>query len=257
LLILRSFIRSVVLFAMLSLLCFAAQSSEKQSPQNTPPPSVPAPAKPAIVHTPDTTDLARETQQTIREGDYAGLVWWIPYEYWTQVAASRSPSASRMAGRLQALKDYTVVGIFLARVSDLGAFNYVTPAELRQKVSIRDAAGKDYPPISQLGDDAKMLEAVLKPMLANAMGRAGENFELLFFPARTSSGNAIAPAAEKTRFSVVLKYPPDLPEVVYEWRLPLTSISPPKYCPVGKERVNANWDYCPWHGVPLNGPAEK
>ena len=36
-----------------------------------------------------------------------------------------------------------------------------------------------------------------------------------------------------------------------EWKLPLTSISTPKHCPVGKESVQANWKYCRWNGVKL------
>ncbi|MEE9234396.1 MAG: hypothetical protein V3U28_03030 [Candidatus Acidoferrales bacterium] len=32
--------------------------------------------------------------------------------------------------------------------------------------------------------------------------------------------------------------------------LPL--LLPPVYCPQGGERMNANWNYCPWHGVELH-----
>lgn len=208
-----------------------------------------ATVKPSI-HSADAPDLLHETQQAVGERGYAGLVWWIPFEFWTQTAAAHGLPA-QAAENVKALKDYTVVGIFLAQVSDYGEFHYVTPAELRQKVMLRDAAGNEYRPIPPSAD-AKTVAAILKPVLANAMGPAGENFEVLFFPAQDKNGEPIADATKKGAFAVILRDPPGLPESVYEWRLPLTSVSPPKYCPVGKERVQANWDYCPWHGVPLN-----
>jgi hypothetical protein len=212
-----------------------------------------APVK-VTIHDTGTPDLLRETQLSVGEKGYAGLVWWIPFEFWTQSAAERGASAEKTAESLKALRDYTVVGMFLAAVTETGSFHYVTPAELRQKVTLRDSAGNEYRPILEPAQDARTLAAIMKPVLTNAMGPAGENFELMFFPARGKSGEMIADATSKGMFSVVLRDPPDLPESVYQWRLPLTSVSPPKYCPVGKERVQANWDYCPWHGVPLNPP---
>ena len=227
-------------FALLAMLPAAAQ--------------VTAPIK-VTIHDADAPDLMHETQQAIGEKGYAGLVWWIPFQFWTQAAVTHG-FPPQMADNLKALKDYTVVGLFLAQVTDYGEFHYVTPAELRQKVMLRDAEGNEYRPIPEPSPDAKTLTAVMKPVLTNAMGPAGENFELLFFPARGKNGEMIADATAKGMFSVVLRDPPNLPESVYQWRLPLTSVSPPKFCPVGGERVQANWDYCPWHGVRLNPPAK-
>jgi hypothetical protein len=53
-------------------------------------------------------------------------------------------------------------------------------------------------------------------------------------------------------FSLVLSKLIAGKDKVFEWKLPLTSLSPPKYCPAGKERVQANWKYCPWHRVKLD-----
>lgn len=32
----------------------------------------------------------------------------------------------------------------------------------------------------------------------------------------------------------------------------LSVLLPPVYCPQGGERMNTNWNYCPWHGVELH-----
>jgi len=152
---------------------------------------------------------------------------------------------------LKALRDYTIVGVMAAKVSSLGSFDYVTPADLQKKVFIRDAGGSDYAALAEVNGDAKNLADVMRPMLANALGRAGENFAMIFLPARDRAGHPIADALTRGQFAVVLKDTLGEPETVYLWKTPLTSVTPPRYCPVGKERVHANWDYCPWHGAKL------
>ncbi|MFY9673022.1 MAG: hypothetical protein WAK13_01160, partial [Terriglobales bacterium] len=91
-------------------------------------------------------------------------------------------------------------------------------------------------------------------VFANAMGRAGENFAILFFPAKTKAGKRIADEMSPGSFSVVLKDVIGEPEDVFLWRTPLTSFTAPRYCPVGGERVHADWNYCPRHGVKLDQP---
>lgn len=179
------------------------------------------------------------------------MVWWIPFEFWVNSAVKNGTSPEQARKELGALQQYTMVGVLLGKVSALGSIEYVAPADLQKKIVIRDSDGQDYPAVAELTGDAKSLADVMKPMLANAMGRAGENFAMIFYPAKRKNGKAIADANSKGQFSVVLKEIGGDPETVFFWRTPLTSLSPPRYCPVGKERVHADWDYCPWHGVKL------
>lgn len=206
----------------------------------------------AEIHRGDIPDLNRETQLGIRAKDYAGLIWWIPFEFWLD-AAAKNGNAAQAEQNFKAIKQYTVVFVFASKVSSLGAFDFVAPEQIQRKVFIRDSSGNEYAPIENISDDARNLAGMLKPVLANAMGKAGENSVLLFFPAVDKKGRAIADAKAEGSFSVVLKDMVGVAEDVYEWRLPLTSISAPKFCPIGKERVNANWKYCPFHGAPLDG----
>ena len=205
------------------------------------------------IHTPDDPEILRETQQIISTPGYTGVVWWIPFEFWELSGAKSGRSPEKTREVLKALRDYTIVGVMAAKVSQLGAFDYVSPADLQKKVFIRDASGNDYAAATDVNGDAKNLADLMRPMLANALGRAGENFAMIFVPARDKAGRPIADALSKGQFSVVLKDTLGEPESIYLWRTPLTSVSAPRYCPVGKERVHANWDYCPWHGAKLTG----
>jgi len=223
--------------------------------QTTPAPAAKdlAPALASNIHTTDDPDVIRETQLGVNVNNHIGLVWWVPFEFWAYSAEKRGSDPAKTREQLKALKDYTILGVFLAKVSALGTFDYTTPADLQKKIVIRDSEGQEYVALPEVTGDAKTLADLMRPMLANAMGRAGENFAMIFFPAHTKSGKQIADEAAKGSFSVVLKDLVGEPETILLWRTPLTSFSPARYCPVGKERVHADWDYCPWHGVKLQG----
>lgn len=215
----------------------------------------PAPLPGGSIHTADDPDLTREAQLGVREQDYVGLVWWIPFEFWQVSGAKRGIPAETTAKNMKALKDYTIVAVFLAKVSGLGSFDFIPVDEIRKNIVLRDDAGNDYRPIPEPSQDAKNVASMLKPILAAAMGKAGENFDMFFFPARSKTGDFIADATRKGQFSIVLKNNiVGVTESVYQWHTPLTSIVPARYCPAGKERVHADWDYCPRHGVALNQP---
>lgn len=207
------------------------------------------------VNTGDSVDLIRETQIGIREKDYAGLVWWIPFEFWEYAGAKQNLSPERVEETFKALKNYSVVAVFAAKVTPLGAFTFYSPDQLKKKVVIRDSSGVEYVAVDELSPEAQVLSSVMRPILSNAIGKAGENFALLFYPATGKTGTAIADARAAGQFSVVVKDLLGKSETIYQWRLPLTSVAPPKYCPVGNERMNANWNYCPWHGAALSGSA--
>jgi len=214
-------------------------------------PSNTATAPVQSVHTTDDPEVLRETQLTIDTPGYSGVIWWIPFEFWERSAEKKGRSVEQTRKAFQALRDYTIVGVLTAKVSSLGSFEYVSPAELQNTIFIRDAGGMDYPAVPDVSGDAKPLADMLRPVLANAMGRAGENFALLFFPARDKAGHQIADSVTKGQFSVVIKNILGEPETIYLWRTPLSAFLAPRYCPAGKERVHANWEYCPWHGVKL------
>jgi len=233
--------------------CLSGSLALGQAPAMEKKPASAAPTA-SNVHTPDDVTILKETQLGLDTSGYAGLVWWIPFEYWVHSAERRGESAEKTREQFKALREYTIVGVFVGKISSLASLDYVSPTDLQKKTFIRDSDGREYTAFNELTGDAKSLADILRPILANAMGRAGENFAFLFFPATTKEGKRIADDASKGSFTVVLKDLVGEPETLFVWRTPLTSFAPPRYCPVGKERVHADWDYCPRHGVKLDQP---
>jgi hypothetical protein len=216
--------------------------------------SVTAAAVVPTVHTSDELTVLRETQIGLNSKGYAGLVWWIPFEFWAHSAEEHGESAEKMREQMKALRDYTIVAVFAGKISPLASLDYVTPGDLQKKTFVRDSEGQEYAAFGDLTGDAKSLADLLHPIFANAMGRAGENFAILFFPAKTKAGKRIADEMSTGSFSVVLKNVVGETETVFLWRTPLTSFSAPRYCPMGGEPVHADWTYCPRHGVKLDQP---
>ncbi len=201
-------------------------------------------------------DLLKETQSSIHGGGYTGMIWWIPAEFWEQALRQQMP-LEKAATQVKPLREYVMVVVAVGKVGALGSIDFVAPEKIRTNTVLRDTRGTDYMPMAKVAPEAEVLVGVMKPMLANALGKFGEAIEILFFPAKNGAGNVLADPLQKGSFNIVVKNVVGRPEYIHEWLLPLTSLSPPKYCPAGKERVQANWNFCPMHGVALNEAQPK
>ncbi len=233
-----SLTRYLLLFAILS----AALSASAQTPA-------------AQVSDESISDLLQETQRPIRSNNYAGLVWWIPVDFWQRAMQQGGITAESAAEQLKSFHDYVMVAVVVGKIGAFGSISFAPADQVRANTILRDSTGASYPALAKVAPEAESLAAMLKPVFANSVGKMGEAVEILFFPSKDPSGQPLADPRQKGSFAIVVKDLAGKPESVYQWRLPLTALSPPKYCPVGKERVDANWNYCPWHGVPLSEPA--
>jgi hypothetical protein len=203
----------------------------------------------------DIPALVKETQQTVSESGVYGLVWWIPTEYWVVSLERAGMSEEKAKQRYAALRKYTVVAVAVGKIG-IGNINYFPETDIRDNLLLRDSEGNSYHPVQKVSGDAEGLASIMKPVFANLLGPMGQNIQLLFFPAANKMSEPIADPLKAGSFSLVLSKLVGA-DRIFEWKLPLTSLSPPKYCPVGKERVQANWKYCPWHGVKLDEPASQ
>jgi hypothetical protein len=194
--------------------------------------------------------ITKETQKQIGGKNLAGLVWWVPAEFWEESAIQQGSSAQQAREMFGSLRDYTMV-IVLAGKIGIGNINWYSESEIRANTTLRDADGHIYKPLSDISSDAAGVMSIIKPVMANILGPAGQNLQILFFPSKTRSGMLIADPIREGRFAITIENLPGPKPLSFEWLLPLTSLTPAKFCPAGKERVEANWKYCPWHGVKL------
>jgi len=194
--------------------------------------------------------IIRETQVTIGGKDTTGFVWWIPTEFWEQSAIEQGGTLEQARNSFAALREYTMIIVAVGKVG-IGNINWRSENEIRSGTSLRDSEGQSYQPLQEISGDAQGIASIVRPILANVLGPMGQNLHILFFPAKTKSGKAIADPTRAGGFSVILSNLTTQKDAEFSWRMPLTSLSPPKFCPAGGERVEANWKFCPWHGVAL------
>jgi len=210
--------------------------------------------KPISARDIDFSAFVKETQQQPNEPGYAGLVWWIPTQFWELSAQRSGVPEDRAEQRYEPLRKYTVVAVALGKIG-VGNINWVSEPDIRDNVLLRDSEGNTYPAVQKLSGDAEGLSSILKPVFANILGAMGQNIQLLFFPATNKMAKPIADPLADGSFSIVISNVLGGKQATFEWKLPLTNLSLPKYCPLGKEPVQANWKYCPWHGVSLDPEA--
>jgi len=210
-------------------------------------------AESSVAHPVDIDDLMGECQRNVRGKEHVGFVWWIPVEFWEASAAGSGKSSAQIAQQFKPLREYTLVAVAVGRISGLGSVTWTPAANIRANVVLRGADGTEYRALDKekVNADAQLLAVILRPVLSNIIGSVGENTEFLFFPSRGQDGSPLAIPQSQGSFAVVMKDLAGPGETIYEWKTPLTALSPPKFCPTGKERVQANWKYCPWHGTPL------
>ncbi len=197
--------------------------------------------------------LVRETQKMSPKVDEMTLAWWIPVEYW-EACLSQNPlmAPEQIAQFTKVVLPYTTVAIVEGTVGVLGGMTFKGEAEVRARVRLRDRDGETYAPLEpeKLSPGLSSLLSIMKPMLANAMGPLGRNMHFLVFPAEDKQGRRIADAKKEGSFAVLIG------EKKYRWKLPLSSLLPPKMCPECVEKLSGAFKFCPYDGTKLPGTKE-
>ncbi|MHC4200585.1 MAG: hypothetical protein ACYSU0_11385, partial [Planctomycetota bacterium] len=149
--------------------------------------------------------LVRETQKMSPKPDEITLAWWIPVEYW-EASLSQNPlmGPEQVAQFTKVVRPYTTVVIVEGTVGPFGGMRFMSEAEVRARVKLRDRDGETYAPIApdKLSPDLSSLLSIMKPMLASALGPLGRNMHFLVFPAEDKKGRPIADAKREGSFSV-------------------------------------------------------
>lgn len=198
----------------------------------------------------DLNALIQETQKRSDKPGEMTFVWWIREEYW-QASFTQNPnmSAAQIEEFVKVFRPYRLIAVVDGTMGTYGTVSYKTEAEMRNGIQIIDSQGNIYLPLSEteVNVDTRSFLAMMKPVLANALGPIGQNMYFFLFPAQSKEGEGIAEAKKEGVFSVKLG------EREFRWKLPLSSLLPPKICPTCQEKVSGSYKYCPWDGTKLEG----
>jgi hypothetical protein len=158
--------------------------------------------------------------------------------------------------QLNPLRNYTMVVAAVGEVSGLAGITWVERSELQSNLVVRDSRGREVAAVRTTPRDMQLLTEILQLFFRQELGEMGKNVHIFFFPAVDSDGAPLADPRKAGNLVAMIRKIAGRDQT-FEWKLPLTSLSPPKFCPTGGERVEANLKYCPWHGTDLTAqPAQ-
>ncbi|MDA2914303.1 hypothetical protein MYX77_10180, partial [Acidobacteriia bacterium AH_259_A11_L15] len=79
----------------------------------------------------DIDDFIAELQEPVRGKDYAGIVWWIPVEFWENAARQEGTPEEAIAQQVAPLRDYTMFAIAVGKIGPFGGITFVPADQIR------------------------------------------------------------------------------------------------------------------------------
>lgn len=196
----------------------------------------------------DLNALILETQKQSQTMDKVSMIWWVPEEYWrASFEQSSGVNATQVEEFLKALRPYIVIVALDGDMGPLGGITYKSKENIQSSMYILDSVGNKYYPLEndKIDSNTNNFLSLMKPVFANMLGPVGENMNFYLFSAKNEKGNNIIDVRKEGKFSLFMD------KTEYKWRLPLSSLVPPKICPIDDEKLNGTWKFCPIHGVDL------
>ena len=145
------------------------------------------------------------------------------------------------------MKDYMMFCVVDYTTSSSG-INFKTDAEIRTSIKLIDSSKNVLKPLEdkEISEDAKRLLKNLQPIMAQMLGQFGEGMQIYLFKAKRINGKPTINVLTKNDFTLSWN------TTSLNWKLPLASMLPSKFCPVDNEKMKGNWQYCPIHGTKLD-----
>ena len=192
--------------------------------------------------------MVEETQIFSSNPDKMIMVWWIPNEYWLAIAEDDPLFDISLAEEyVETLSPYIVTFVLMGNVGSFGGIKYESLESIYSNCNLVLSNQHILSPIkiSDIEPDVKNIMDMMKPMFANLMGVMGENMQYVLFNAKYQNGDFYINVREKDHFTI------NVSDERINFKLPLASLFPKKFCPECGEKLNGLFNYCPFDGVEL------
>lgn len=176
---------------------------------------------------------------------HKALAIWYPSEIWEVISSEMGIPADAAAQLTEVMGEYQIFAVVDYVVSAYG-LTYASEDEVRGSIRLVDSAKMSYRPLTEkdVNPNVIMMLNQLKPALRKMSGEMGEHMYFFLYNPKTQ-GMPTMNITRRNNFSLIWN------DFSVKWSLPLAAALPPKFCPVDKEQMKGNWNFCPEHGVKL------
>lgn len=199
------------------------------------------------------TDILRENARIVESGGpRVANLWWLPPEYWDACAKELGVADEKRVKVRALFRDYIIVGaidatIQIDRKPDLAS---IADIVARSKFYRN---GEEVEVLREVDKELPETAAQLVYLMRASLGALGDGLRLLPLPNVDAKGDPILTATKPGELHVEFRFEKDGPAKSAYWHAPLTSVAGERTCPKGGEPLEASFDWCPWHGVKVEG----
>ncbi|MGH2901855.1 MAG: hypothetical protein ACRDMZ_24490 [Solirubrobacteraceae bacterium] len=198
----------------------------------------------------DSSDIVNESSRTVEGGKgRVASFWWLPQEYWELAAKELEIPAEEQAKVRTLFRDYVLVGALETQLSSTDKKpEFASIADVAKRATFfRD--GEQVEVLREVNPELARLVPSLVYLLRASLSGLGDGLRLLPLPNLDAKGNPILTGNARGELKPLYRFDESSPPQEVIWHAPLTAIAGAKKCPKGGEKLEANWDFCPWHGV--------
>lgn len=194
----------------------------------------------------NSSDFINECVRNNGEIPNKQMVLWLPVDFWKIIGVDMKLPDDYVSNVVYEMSKYMVFCVVDYGMSN-GQMVFRTADEIRPSLKLIDSAKAISLPLADkdISEKASEIVARLQPALARVLGQFGSGMQIFLFDGRGHNGQPEFDVRTSNRFSL------SWDNASMTWRLPFSSVLPPKVCPVDDEPMKGNWDFCPFHGVKL------
>jgi hypothetical protein len=171
---------------------------------------------------------------------------WVPDQFWDITQTLNSDvTPAEIKGLKDLLNGYTLIGVAEAITNVKEGAPSKSSKDMI--VTLTSKSGKVFLPINKdtLSPMLKEVLSALEQGIGNYTGSDNnEEFHTLYV--FKTDGAVSSNAQQSDSFAFTVSKTP------FVFTSPLSSLLPSKSCPIDKERMKDNWNYCPIHSTKLN-----
>jgi len=195
---------------------------------------------------PSSHDFIMDCMKSTGELPHKQMILWIPAQFWEIVGSQMNIPPETVTAIVKEMSPYMMFCI-VDYSMDGAQIVFKSAEDIRPTLKLIDSSKHVYLPLAEKDVSPLAMRMVnqFQPIMAKLLGQFGDGMHVFLFDGTAGKGKPAFGVDRSNHFLLSWE------GASAKWSLPLASVLPPKFCPVDKEPMQGNWNYCPIHGAKL------